>query len=71
MKEFVKYLVNYIFKLNPDVYNYEALIKYKSKNISKSKILKKFYTTNNIVESLNSKLNYYLPKKSTNNRRFY
>ena len=30
----------------------------------------KFYTTNNIVESINSKLNYYLPKKSTNNIDF-
>ena len=61
LKEFVKYLKSYLFKLNPDVYNYEELINIKSNN--ENKYLNKFYTTNNIVESINSKLNYYLPKK--------
>ena len=28
------------------------------------------YTTNNIIESIKSKLNYYLPKKVTNNYSF-
>jgi len=44
------------------------LINIKSNN--ENKYLNKFYTTNNIVESINSKLNYYLPKKSTNNIDF-
>ena len=44
------------------------MINIKSNN--ENKYLNKFYTTNNIVESINSKLNYYLPKKSTNNIDF-
>lgn len=32
--------------------------------------LLKFNTTNNIVESLNSIFNFYLSKRSTNNRDF-
>ena len=32
--------------------------------------MNKFYFTNNIVENINSKFNYYLPKKITNNVDF-
>lgn len=32
--------------------------------------MNKIYFTNNIVENINSKINYYLPKKITNNVDF-
>ena len=72
LKKFIKYLNPYIFKLNPSAYNYEELINLK-KNDDKDEdniYLQKFYTTNNIVESINGKLNLNLLKKSTNNKNF-
>ena len=71
LKLFVKYLQNYVFKLNPSVYNYEELINIKKSDEDTENIfLQKFYSTNNIVESINSKINFYLPKTSTNNKNF-
>ena len=61
LNEFKKYLKNYIFKLDTNIYNYNKLIEYSINN--NNKYLEKLYTTNNICESINSKLNYYLPKK--------
>jgi len=71
LKLFVNYLQNYVFKLNPSVYNYEELINIKKSDDDTDNIfLQKFYSTNNIVESINSKINFYLPKTSTNNKNF-
>ena len=71
LKPFLKYLENYIFKLNPEIYNYEELLKlyYTNKNKNK-KYLDKLYLTNNICEAINSRINYYLPKRSANNADF-
>lgn len=33
--------------------------------------MNKFYFSNNISESLNRKINYYIPKKATNCESFY
>ena len=68
-KNFITYLNNYIFKLNPNDYNFCKLINYCKEN-NKDKFLEKIYTSNNISESINSKINYNLPKKSTNNFSF-
>lgn len=68
LKLFLKYLENYLFKLDPSLYNYENLITYKNNN--ENKYIDKLYLTNNVVESINAKLNYYLPKKSTDNNTF-
>ena len=72
LKSFCDYLNNYLFKLNHSVYNYENLINYKKENnsIDNNKYLDTLYLTNNVVESINSKLNFYLPKISTNNKSF-
>lgn len=35
-----------------------------------NKYLKRLYLTNNVSESINAKLNYYLPKRATNNKDF-
>ncbi len=69
MNKFIKYLKNFIFKLDPSIYNYSKLIEYFQKDNS-NKYLEMLYTTNNICESMNSKLNFYLPKKATNNSSF-
>ena len=63
LNKFKKYLKNYIFKLDTHIYNYNKLIEYAINNNNKN--FEKFYTTNNICESINSKLNFYLPKKVT------
>ena len=68
-KNFITYINKYIFKLNPNYYNFCKLIIY-CKNNNKDKFLEKIYTSNNISESINSKINYNLPKKSTNNFSF-
>ena len=69
MTKFIRYLTNYLFKLNPQIYNYSELINYfKSKD--NMLYLQNLYTSNNICESINSKLNYYLPKRTTNNYDF-
>lgn len=55
------------FKKNIEEYNFSEFInKYKSDNEK----LKKLYITNNIVESFHGKLNYFLPKKITNQSNF-
>ena len=78
LSKFVKYLKDYLFKLNESTYNYEDLIKYKieekkDNNFNENNdniYFKKLYLTNNISESINTKLNYYLPKKATDNKNF-
>ena len=75
LKTFINYLKNFIFKLKYSNYNYEDIIKfYKNKNNlsnnDKNKILEKLYLTNNLVESINGKIAYYLPKKPINNIAF-
>ena len=57
---------NYLFKIEPQVYNYSKLINYYQK-ANENKFLEKIYTTNNILESINSKINLYLPKRATTN----
>ena len=61
--KFISYLKNYWFNHNRYDYNYSDVISnyYKNKNL-----IDRMYLTNNIVESLHSKINLYLPKhKST------
>ena len=55
LTKFVRYLNNYIFKLVPNIHNYAKLISL-NKEKNEKKFLDKLYTTNNICESLNSKL---------------
>ena len=62
IKLFYNYLKNYLFKLNPKIYNYVDLINY-FKEDNNNLFLNKLYATNNICESINSKINYFLPKK--------
>ena len=50
--------------MNPLQYNYSKLIEYSKEN-NKSNCIEKLFTTNNICENINSKLNINLPKKST------
>ena len=50
--------------MNPLQYNYSKLIEYSKEN-NKSNFIEKLFTTNNICENINSKLNFNLPKKST------
>lgn len=60
---FISYLKRYIFKMNPLQYNYSKLIEYIKEN-NKSNFKEKLFTTNDICENINSKLNFNLPKKS-------
>ena len=53
----LSYFKNYLFKIPAEVYNFSALISYFAKE-NENKYLEKLYTTNNIVESINSKINY-------------
>ena len=69
LTKFIKYLNTYIFRLSSRLYNFSELIEYFQKENSNI-FLDKFYTTNNICESLYSKLSFYLPKKPTNNFNF-
>ena len=69
LNKFQNYLENYLFKLNTNTYNYENIIKEKYEE-GNSKPLEKLYLTNNICESINSKINLYLPKKVTSNVDF-
>ena len=69
IEKFTKYINNYIFKLSPQVYNYSELINFFKDN-NENKFLRKLYTTNNIVESVNSVLSFNLPKRVTNNKDF-
>ena len=57
ISKFRKYLQKYIFKIINEGYNFEKLInEYYEKNNKKS--LEKLYFTNNICESINSKINF-------------
>ena len=58
-----------IFKLNFKTYNYENVIKTEYEN-GNDKPLDKLYLTNKICDSINSKINLYLPKKVTTNSVF-
>ena len=68
-KHLLKCLQKYLFKLDYSLYNYEQILNLVSNNLN---ILctERIYLTNNIFESLNGKIIYYLPKKSTNNLDF-
>ena len=68
-KPLLKYLQKYLFKQDYSLYNYEQILNLVSNNLN---ILctERIYLTNNIFESLNGKIIYYLPKKSTNNLDF-
>ena len=68
-KKLYQYIYNYYIKKNPEIYNYSFIIDY-AKDKNKEKYLKKLYLTNNIEESMHSKINYYLDKKSTTNNMF-
>ena len=54
LKKFVSYLNNYIFKLNPSVYNYKKLLNYKGPNLDNA--MNKLYLTNNKCKSIYAKL---------------
>ena len=62
-KKLCMYLKNYCFKKNNNIYNYSEFIK---KYSNEKKYMNKIYITNNIVESIHGKINYYLPKHITN-----
>ena len=68
-KKLYQYVYNYYIKKKPEIYNYSFIIDY-TKDKSKEKYLKKLYLTNNIEESMHSKINFYLGKKSTTNNMF-
>ena len=59
LKGFLKYLENYIFKLNLIIYIYTDILElYFSNKNENSKYLDKRYLTNNICEGINSLINY-------------
>ena len=65
--KFIKYLKGYWLKKDYNDYNYSKFINlYKNNNIA----LAKFYITNNVIESLHSKLNYYSSKSISNKYNF-
>ena len=67
----MKYLEGYIFKLNSKIYNYEDILYlYNSDKKENGKYLEKIYLTDNIYEAINSRINYYFPKRSSNNADF-
>ena len=70
LKPFCSYLTNYLFKLDYKTYNYEDYLKYFDDNNDNNKYMDKIYFTNNVIESLNSKINSYLPKKIHYNNEF-
>ena len=66
-KSFIDYLQNFWFKKNIRDYNYSYFIeKFKENDAA----LKKLYLTNNILESLHSKINYNLPHSIPNKYNF-
>ena len=69
LDKFAKYLKTYLFKLNPIIYNHTNLIEYFKTN-NENKYLDHLYTTNNICEKINSKSDYFLPKRANNNISF-
>jgi ribosome maturation protein Sdo1 len=48
--KFINYLNKYLFKMDPNIYNYDKLINYK-KEQHNNKYLEYLYTTFNVVES--------------------
>lgn len=67
----MKYLQNYLFQLNPKKNNYEEILYfYNSDKNENGKYLEKIYLTNNTCEAINSRINYYLPKRSCTNADF-
>ena len=70
LKPFCSYLTNYLFKLDYKTYNYEDYLKYFDDNNDNNKYMDKIYFTNNVIESLNAKINSYLPKKIPYNNEF-
>ena len=60
---------NYLFAIEPEIYNYNNIIDY-IKELNVTSFMEKLFLTNNICESINSKINYNLPKKNTNNYIF-
>ena len=61
-KKLTQYLQKNWFNKNYDLFNYSALIDYKSNLDGENKLMKAFYVTNNVSESLHAKFNSYLPK---------
>ena len=70
LSSFINYLKEFIFKIDPNIYNYSKLIEHFDIENEENKFLAKLYTSNNICESLNSKIPLYLPKKVTDNYNF-
>ena len=66
--KFINYLKNYIFKIINNGYNYSKIINEYLEGNNRS--IEKLYLTNNICESINSKINFYLPKRVTSNYDF-
>ena len=69
-KVIVPYLQQNWFNKNSDMFNFANLIDYKKENNEGNKYLDKLYLTNNISESLHSKINFYLPKYTTSSQNF-
>ena len=64
-----RYKKQYLFKLINNGFNYDKILKEKyDKGNCKSN--EKLYLMKNVVESINSKINFYLPKRITNNSDF-
>lgn len=51
--------------MDPPIYNYDDILNIDYNNNTDNKYLEKIYLTNNIMESINAKINFYLPKKPT------
>ena len=66
--KFINYLKTYIFKIINNGYNYSKIINEYLEGNNRS--IEKLYLTNNICESINSKINFYLPKRVTSNYDF-
>ena len=67
--KFIKYLKKTWF-INYNLFNYSDLLKYKINKDGDNLYLKNFYVTNNIAESLHSKINKYLPRNHTSAENF-
>lgn len=70
IKKFIKYIKKNWFNKKTDLFNYYKLINIINKN-KNNNLMNKFYFSNNISESLNRKINYYIPKKAANCESFY
>lgn len=66
MKKLLNYLNKNWFSKNYEIFNYRKLIDYKdNENDEGKKLANYIYFTNNIAESLHSRINFYLPKQIT------